>query len=301
MGLERKSKEVLHRDFTSTRVGLYITEHTFLDCVLHEMSNPNSKLAIFFKKLDKRSREVGEESFEQLSTDASKVMTEISESAKTFDLASRLIKDATGGEISYKIDVDNNIIILEIDGRLFTFKPEQFNLDTVRVALNQSLKNLKTFLDDCEKEKTRLRREMKALEKKLHPRIFAKRAKKIYSHKNSLCLKEQSKIERLNHEISTLELICSDNKYALTLYKAFLAIFKEYVARRALRHLNKTGSVYIDGSYNVEDMEQALNGLSERLTGIDYDAPNEVFPTIEEKALKANMILKKYYQKTLKN
>ena len=247
MGIRRNSQEVLKREYGFTRVGTYIKEHTFLDCVLAEMSNSNSELTEFFKELDKRARKFGSVNFEEVSQEATKVMSEISKRADEFELARKIIKDSTGIDMSYKIDIEKNLIILTINDRSFNFTPELFNLNTIKYALESELYHLKTMQENCEGDLIVLGREIKALESQSERKMFSRKKEQKKLEKQKLYEQQTEKAEKLKEEIAAYEMIYSaDSQYILTMYKAFIAVFEEYAYRRALRSIKKELRIFRD-------------------------------------------------------
>ncbi len=285
MGLKRKSGEVLNSKLVkiSSASSTAIRVQTFLDCVLAEMSTSNSKPAVFFKELDKRCRKFGKDSFEQISDEASKAMDSIKESIGTFELARKMVKEVTGSDISYEIDIENNAITLIIGDRIYTFTADQFNYDTIMNAFQHNLYYVKSQLHNSNEKKYQLQKEILDLQgKALRKRIPLKINKKIAEKRKELNT-ETSIINGLNDEKNTLDVICNvDSQYALAIYKAINAIVNEYYARRALRHLNKRASVYMRGSYNVEDMKNALSEMSIEIPAPVKIVPNEYYEMIEE-------------------
>ena len=285
MGLERKSKQVLQQEYECKGSGVVIFQHTFLDSVLAEMSTPNSRLAVYFKELEKIVREVGAANFEKLSEEASKKLLEINKYAHIASLAIEMFKRATNVDLNYDIYINGDKIALTIGDEEYRFQPQMFNYDTVRFVLQQKLDEINKRLSILGAEDYRLFSKLDATERKSLPSL--RRLSQSYKKTQRDFNIGSKRMEQLRKEASPLKVICDpDSEYAFILYEAFNAILREYECRRALSYLNRKGNVYINESYSVEDMEQALNGLSERLAGIDYDAPNEVFPTIEEKGIK---------------
>ena len=291
MGLERKSGQVLNMSTEkitpASRPAIRL--QTFLDCVMAEMSDPNSKLAVYFKELDKRCREIEKANFEEISKGADEVLSSISSNVGVADIAIRSIKDSIGCDISYKIDLDNDVIILKMDDRVYTFRPNEFNPHQVLQAMRSVQYSI---MDEWKKTKESCichEEEMSSLRTRTMKRLFPKKSSKRIAELERQYNEEKEKINSFCKEHDSIQwLLSEERKCSLTFFKAINAIHSEYVNRRTLRHMNQKADAYIKGSYSVEAMEKALYEMVKENYSYDTDdcSPNELFPIIEEKGIR---------------